>query len=363
MIDSFVIENFRLFRHLEISRFGQVNLFVGKNNSGKSALLEALELYASNVSLQTIRSLVLGREESWNEKSQSEVQRNPDNPARHLFRGHQLPKFGSEGIKIGSNKNKSDQINIVTAAFHWAFDEEGDPVRRRLSAEELRDSDLEVEYCLIALTENKFRRLAISKFRTVSHPLTEIDPLYSFQTVPTRNMEAQKVALLWDLIGLTSLADEVVDGLKLIEPSIRGILFVENGRQGRIPLASCEGATEPFPLKSMGDGMTRLFHIIVALVNAKNGIVLIDEFENGLHWSVQPSIWKALFRLAKQLNVQVFATTHSRDCVAGFENAWAEYPDQGAFFRLQLNKENEPSIKAYSLETLVDSLDTDVEVR
>ena len=76
MLDSFFVENFRLFRRLEMARLGQVNLLVGKNNSGKSALLEAIELYASNASIRTLLSLILGREEEWNERNQSGNQQN-----------------------------------------------------------------------------------------------------------------------------------------------------------------------------------------------------------------------------------------------------------------------------------------------
>ncbi len=130
-----------------------------------------------------------------------------------------------------------------------------------------------------------------------------------------------------------------------------------------MPLVSSSNSLEPLPLKSMGDGMTRLFHIIVALVNAKDGLLLIDEFENGLHWSVQQAVWETVFRLATHLNVQIFATTHSRDCIAGFEGAWLQARDAGAFFRLQVCVDGSPCVKAYSLETLADSLDTDVEVR
>jgi len=54
--------------------------------------------------------------------------------------------------------------------------------------------------------------------------------------------------------------------------------------------------------------MTHLFHLIFALVNAKDGFLLIDEFENGLHYTVQPKVWELIFKLAKALNVQVFAS-------------------------------------------------------
>jgi AAA15 family ATPase/GTPase len=71
----------------------------------------------------------------------------------------------------------------------------------------------------------------------------------------------------------------------------------------------------------MGDGLTRLFHIGLAMANASGGILLIDEFENGLHWEVQAELWKALFEAANQFGVQVFATTHSNDCIQAFVEA------------------------------------------
>lgn len=109
--------------------------------------------------------------------------------------------------------------------------------------------------------------------------------------------------------------------------------------------------------------MTRLFHIIVALVNAKNGLLLVDEFENGLHWTVQPKIWKTVFRLAQRLSVQVFASTHSRDCIVGFEEAWKEQEELGAFFRLDVRPDAGVTVTSYTCETLLDSLETGVEPR
>jgi len=112
----------------------------------------------------------------------------------------------------------------------------------------------------------------------------------------------------------------------------------------------------------MGDGITRLFHIIVALANAQNGILLVDEFENGLYWKVQPKVWDVVFQLADRLNVQVFATTHSRDCIRAFDEAWNKYPQSGAFFRLDARPEG-VKITEYNAETLTDAIETDVEVR
>ena len=193
---------------------------------------------------------------------------------------------------------------------------------------------------------------------------------YTWQIVSTENMPNRKLAALWDLTSLTDLESEVISALGLINDRVTGVAFVENNardfrtreKDQRIALVKIKGIDEPLPLKSMGDGMTRLFHIIVALVNARNGLLLIDEFENGLHWSVQPKVLDIVFQLSDRLNVQGFATTHSRDCIKGFDQAWNNYPTLGAFFRLD---EKNGLIKAteYTSETLNDSMDMDVEVR
>jgi AAA15 family ATPase/GTPase len=162
---------------------------------------------------------------------------------------------------------------------------------------------------------------------------------YTWQVVSTENMPNRRLAALWDLTSLTNLESEIISALGLIDDRVSGVAFVEDISKGRasdnrIPLIKIEGVDEPLPLKSMGDGMTRLFHIIVALVNARNGLLLIDEFENGLHWSVQPKVWDIVFQLSEKLNVQVFATSHSWDCIQAFQEAANQDQSQGVLIRL-----------------------------
>lgn len=81
-----------------------------------------------------------------------------------------------------------------------------------------------------------------------------------------------------------------------------------------------------------------------------------------MHWSIQPKVWDIVFYLSEKLNVQVFATTHSRDCVKSFDSAWNKYPSLGAFFRLEA-KEHFVKVIEYTSEVLSDAIDVDVEVR
>lgn len=183
------------------------------------------------------------------------------------------------------------------------------------------------------------------------------------QLVPVQGISNRKVAQLWDAINLTDLTDVVINGLKLVEKRLLALAFIEGElREDRLPLVKLEGETERISLKSLGDGINRVFHITLALVNAKGGVLLIDEFENGLHWTVQESVWRVLFTMAIQLDVQVFCTTHSRDCIKAFETVWREFENAGAFLRLYAHN-HQIRVREYDLETLSDSLETEVEVR
>ena len=88
-------------------------------------------------------------------------------------------------------------------------------------------------------------------------------------------------------------------------------------------MAKLSGHNGFIHLLSLGQGVNRLFEIALALVNAKDGLLLIDEIENGLHYSVQPAVWRMIFDMSRKLNVQVFATSHSWDCIKAFRAAVA----------------------------------------
>ncbi|BAC91020.1 AAA family ATPase [Gloeobacter violaceus] len=378
MLKSFMINNFRLFRHLEVGRLSRVNLVVGKNNAGKSAFLEAVELYASNASSNVLIELVESRQEIWLGEVQNHFQNFLGHSARHLFYNRKLPRMQGEGITLGEISSGS-KLHIGTAAYLDENDNAGTTRKIRISNEQFDEDPSNAEIFLVVEQGERTRRLfrldrdvrEIQRSSRIFYERQEPSINYKWQFVPTENMPTRKLAALWDLTSLTDLESEVISALGLIDERVSGIAFVEDisrdlnrGRSAerRIPLVKIKGIDEPIPLKSMGDGMTRLFHIIVALVNAGNGLLLIDEFENGLHWSIQPKVWDIVFQLSKRLNVQVFATTHSRDCIEGFDIAWNKYPALGAFFRLDVKDQ---FIKAteYTSETLTDAIEMDVEVR
>ena len=139
---------------------------------------------------------------------------------------------------------------------------------------------------------------------------------------------------------LTTLEDKVVESLRIIAPEVERVSLVSQEigiarSEERYPIVKLSGAAEPVSLASLGDGMSRLFTIVLALVNSAEGLLLIDEVENGLHYSIQPHVWRLIFETAERLDIQVFATTHSWDCIDGFQQAAAENPNSGVLIRLE----------------------------
>lgn len=367
MISNFKIKNFRLFGEVEINKLSQVNLIVGKNSAGKSALLEAFLLYFSKMSVDVLLDLLSSRQEHWVSAQNKYSSQYVSSPIRHLFKGHVVPELLEDGFRLSS---ESKEIHVKTAAY-ISEDSELGLSRRLLEDEELENYDSDFLDKYIILKENSsskalfplgrdmrdLRRSMASRNKKTPIPC---------QFVSTNGLSDMKASSLWDGISLTDLEKEVLIGINLIEPKATGITFVENNEQhsrnSRIPLVKIANIEEPVPLKSLGDGMTRIFQIILSLVCAKDGVLIIDEFENGLHWSVQKDVWDIVFKLALRLNVQVFCSTHSRDCIQSFESVWGSHKKSGSFIRVV--KENGYSnIKEYEFDLLSDSLETDVEVR
>ena len=162
-------------------------------------------------------------------------------------------------------------------------------------------------------------------------PCVYLDPFSSRST--------SQMGALWDAVALTDAEQEIVKALKVISADIQAVSMIgsdERHARPRTAIAKSSRYPSPVPLRTFGDGVNRLFGVILSLCNARNGVLLVDEIENGLHYSVQTEIWRTIFRLANDLNVQVFATSHSWDCVRAFQEAASESPEDGVLVRLSV---------------------------
>ena len=178
------------------------------------------------------------------------------------------------------------------------------------------------------------------------------------------------MASLWDTVALTEFEARAVQALKLIYgDEVDRVAMVADEdrvtpqRYRRRPVVKVEGQDRPVPLKSLGDGAVRIFGTALAIANSSGGFFVIDEAENGIHYSVQPDFWKMVLASASEYNVQVLATTHSWDCVVGFSKAASDLEDvDGLLLRVERMGESIRTVE-YSEEELEVVAEQGIEVR
>ena len=339
ILDSLEIRNFRRFRHLRIERLARVNLIVGKNNIGKTCLLEALSVYAHRGELPAIWELLEARGESIDYSTP--YSRSPSLPARHpivnlndlenIFHNRVGIKSNPKPIQIGPlekpdvQANASQTLCLRVELFAERVNEQGQLQMQRLSPK----NGQKAPNSMPVLSANFGKEIAYTQRLEYSALLSQTllnGPDRGCIFVPANGLKAKQIPKLWDHISLTTLEDSVLEALRIIEPDISGVNLKEHYGE-RVPFAKLEGSQKPIALASMGEGLNRLFGMTLALVNLENGILLIDEIEGGLYHMVQPEVWRFIFKLASQLNVQLFATCHSWDCVDAFAQAVRDRSD------------------------------------
>jgi predicted ATPase len=317
MLERLDIEHFRCFDQLSIEGLKRVNLFVGKNNTGKTALLEALRIMASDAHVTVVNhvleqrgELMPGREESYD----------------HLFNRQYIKQLAEQRewvAKIGSVAIKKISDNH---SFKYVF-----------------------------LIENGSSG---SWGVHVSPDFPKDNAVY----VPFSTSMAFPMATLWDKIALTDDEDAVI---QILQETILPDILRLDVKEGRT-LVRLSGEKTPVPLKSMGEGAQRILQLAIALVSARSSLLLIDELEAGLHHTLLETLWEKIFHYARLWDIQVFVTTHSQDVVRKFTYTveQGDNREHAAFFRLQENRKSK-TIEAvsYDAEQLELVLETKLEVR
>ena len=138
----------------------------------------------------------------------------------------------------------------------------------------------------------------------------------------TEGADAYSLQLIWDRLVLTPEEDKVTAAMRIIEPSIERLAFVSRDRTSSVAFVKLAGQDERVPLGSLGDGTRRLLALAIYLARAGGGVLLVDEIDTGLHYTTLESMWRFVIETARRLDVQVFATSHSADCVRAL--AWLQ---------------------------------------
>lgn len=346
-----------------MSGLGRVNLLVGTNNCGKTSILDAIHTLARAGDLRALlQSLVRRGEFADNDGDVVEVAR--------LVHGHGQGLGEGPAFSVRATNDETDQH--VTASV--VRREPGSDVRiprrpgpsvRSTEEIELSPHDLRLEWFrdhVLTLRRDVpiIHGGGVMRLRVDPHA----DDLASgrVQFISTDGLAREEVVLLFEAAVLTDDEPVVLQALRTVEPMVERLASVgarrtSPSRRGGIDMRV---AGQRLPIGTMGDGIWRLLGIALALVRARGGILLVDEIDTGLHYTVLTKMWQLVYETAKRLDVQVFATTHSRDCY----EALGEVTEPGRQdISLQRIERGRPEAVAYREAILRTAAERGLEVR
>lgn len=315
-ITSIEIENFRCFKKLRAEGLAQVNLIVGANNAGKTALLEAIEAVVSQESPFLLYRASLDRGEF--RRRRGAVEDTVEFDLRHWFHGHRIAdgatfsfRATGEGALFVSRTVERVPPNapappFVPGGFQLVTERPGAPPPV---------FPLTADGLLGAGAPSVFNNFGL-----------RLQPPVGFVT--TNRLFPKELARLWTNVVLTPGEERTIDALRLIEPEIDRIAISES--DGTIAKVLLRGAEGPVPLGTLGEGVSRILTLALHLARTQGGFLLLDEIENGLHWSVMPKVWRFLVETALTGDVQIFATTHSKDWLEGLADLHRTHPTLAA---------------------------------
>ena len=352
-LPSLSIKGFRGIDALTIDRLGRVTLIAGKNSVGKTTVLDAIQIYAARGREDILSQLLTSRQEvsiATVEEVYGQRKFVPDFPA--LFHGRDVSRCAR--IAIGP-KGYTDQLRIEESLL--GEDELASQIEENLSryvakgytqtfrvvfqdTEQILPWILPIQGSDAARTVERYSVSACLYLFQLLVRAKWPSPI-GCQFLGPGLLSDEEIVRSWNAIALTEDEDRAVQALRLIfgndleRVAVRRDEISDTEHVQRV-VARIRGQTRPVPLQSLGDGALHLSGVALALTNSRDGFLLIDEAENGIHHSVQRDYWRMVFETAQANNVQVLATTHSFDCLRGFAQAMTDCEEvDGALVRLE----------------------------
>lgn len=375
MLKTVHIKNFRGFESFELQNLGRINLLVGKNNSGKTSVLEAIQLLHSGINLEPLTAIMLNRGEFvWN--NEDSLQRELE--ICHLFRDR---NFKDKNIVISGQKQNIQNNNSKNIDLELNASISYQPIYNHQYGE-MRPYNQQIPAIprQLFIIEFSYDREKVNQGYILSEQYNL--PLKKVYSVPEQNKivfnnqfilpNSLTVDKMIDLFNQVVLNPEEIilnEALQIIDQKIKRIAAVIP--QKNETMSSVRGgfvvrladSEQRIPIGSLGDGIWRMLGLALSLACAKGGVLLVDEIDTGLHFTTLTDMWKLLWETAKKLDVQVFATTHSSDCWLSLATVASQDDAVKKGVSIQRIEPHKKQAVAFTEEEIVIAAERGIEVR
>ena len=353
MMNSLSIKNYKLFKSFSIENLPQILLLGGKNNCGKTSILEAVCLSLGFINPDLFIKIL-----NW--RLGGNISNVSDNMwFMSLYRNFGLDQTITLEYVYNLSKKK---VEFRTEKELLVNLDDKDSYSKSFSSSE---ETIGINICYWPNEEKKPEKatLSIKNNRFLLEKRSEnFQPQNEsvFFISSTRPLTVEENAERYSQLALNNNAESILKALQILEPHLQSLnVFSLSGRS----MIYGEVSNQKIPLSLMGQGIDRLVSILLAISKAKNGIVLVDELENGFHHSVLASVWEVITSHAQSNNTQIMVTTHSMELISGaIEGIPESLKNDFKYIRID-RKEDKFKVKNYNFESLSIALESELEVR
>ena len=311
-LNTIEIKNFKCFENLHLEGLQRVNLIGGKNNVGKTAFMEAVELLVSS---STINDLLYS--------------------TRHMVLRRQKT-IGSEPIELDFINDQQSKVEIKTEKSFCTLELIDDESL-------IEEFNLNKEFIsgpFLALTLNEHNKsTSINKLMSYKYFIVDSNSARSNKVnfISATTSEEYDIAILFGSLIEINKEGFLNDSLKLFDENLVS-LKPKPINNGTLLKVEVKDRNVPILLSSLGDGVNRYIAILCAIWASQDGFLFIDEIENGIHYTNYDKLWHIIFAASKEANCQLFITTHSKECIESFNRE--SDSENGAYFEFVKNKKN-----------------------
>lgn len=310
MYKSISIQNFRGIRDLNLKDLGLINIFLGRNNFGKTSILESFFLLSGMSNAEIPSRLNLFRD--------PRQAPNPLGQIKYIFHNVQTENHPTFIGEFDNGEYRSTCISLSNSKTL-----QGAPILRNGM---ITSSEQRVSALCLALACESGKILSNSKkkkehsftvdFCTYENGQYSQDAAHNYH----ENMLARYIASDNSAFNLTeelssivraSRKDDIVQLIKLFDSRINNIEVLPDSTY-----VSYDGIENLIPISMCGDGLKKFLYIISCVAGNRNNLLLIDEIDNGIHFSAYPLLWSSIIKLAKRNNVQMMISTHSKEVLS-----------------------------------------------
>ncbi|MEW5948339.1 MAG: ATP-binding protein [Thermodesulfobacteriota bacterium] len=358
MVTKLNISGFKGFEKLELPRLSRFTLLGGRNNVGKTSVLEAVFMFFDRLNPQMIL-----RQFDW--RGVNAVSLEPDTLWAPVFFNYDLGKpMAICAVIDGSEEKMTVKFNpnyVEPGIQAKASDSGMKPLHVRTDQKPIPSYALDIEY------RRKQERVQVSHMLIgpsgiglrIDH--AKVKQRAAVFLVSRMHVNPSEDAERFGQLDIVGQQDRILEFLRLVEPKLKSLSSIAMGDTSLIH--GDIGLSRKIPVSYMGEGVSRLLSIILAIATSKNGVVLIDECENGIHYSIMSKVWEAIGKAAREFDCQVIGTTHSYECLrSAYEGFGGELKQDFSYVRLDRIDDNVVA-KTFEYELLKTAIESGMEVR